>query len=43
MSLSLGAVGLAKRGRLDDFRESVVQHEAHVHQAKEPTISQSTG
>jgi hypothetical protein len=24
------------RGRLDDFRESVVQHKAYVHQAKEP-------
>jgi hypothetical protein len=43
MSLSVAAVGLAKRGRLDDFRESVVQNEAHIHQAKEPTISRSTG
>jgi hypothetical protein len=24
------------RGRLDDFQGSVVQHEAYVHQAKEP-------
>jgi hypothetical protein len=39
----VGAIGLAKRGRLDDFRESVVQHEAYVHQAEEPTISPSTG
>jgi hypothetical protein len=39
----VSAIGLAKRGRLDDFRESIVQHEAHVHQAKEPTISLSTG
>jgi hypothetical protein len=34
----VGAVGLAKRGRLDDFRESIVQHKAYVHQAKDGLV-----